>query len=119
MLVPSQPPLPSHWLKVSPVPKKPPPVVVAPDVLPVVATGTAEDWLAVVLAASGVVVVEVDVVEPVVDAALCAVVCAALPAPVPLAWATAAAWLLLPSALGVCGGVLNGVTCVAAAEAPA
>ena len=76
-------------------------------------------WVAVALAASGVV--EVEVVEPVVDAALCAcsVVWAALPALVSVAWATAAAWLLLASWLVVCGGVAKGVTWEAAAAAPA
>jgi hypothetical protein len=38
---------------------------------------------------------------------------------VPVAWATAPAWLAAPPALVVCGGELNGVTVAAAAEEPA
>src|SRR5580693_29969 len=43
----------------------------------------------------------------------------AAPAGVAAAWATAAAWVLVPAGLVVGGGGLNGVTVVAAAEAPA
>src|ERR1700677_343638 len=41
------------------------------------------------------------------------------PAGVAAAWATAAAWVPVPAGLVVGGGGLNGVTVVAAAEAPA
>src|ERR1700733_13995482 len=43
----------------------------------------------------------------------------AAPAGVAAAWVTEAAWVLVPAGLVVGGGGLNGVTVVAAAEAPA
>jgi hypothetical protein len=43
----------------------------------------------------------------------------AVPVDVPAAEATAAAWVPVPAGLVFCVGVLNGVTVVAAAEAPA
>jgi hypothetical protein len=44
-------------------------------------------------------------------------VSASVPAGVPAAWAVAAACAVSPPGLVVCGGVLNGVTCAAVADA--
>ena len=43
----------------------------------------------------------------------------ALPAEVPTAWVTAAAWLASPPALVICGAAVKGVNLVAAADEPA
>src|SRR5579875_1574913 len=73
---------------------------------------------------------DVDDADDVGDARFCSAVgtaevncdsvdCVLVPAAVPDAWVTAAAWPASPAGLVVCAGAVNGVTLAAAADAPA
>jgi hypothetical protein len=81
------------WLRIPESPDVDDDVAAAGDASPCSAVGTAEvSW----------------------DSVVCA-----LPADVPAAWVTATVWSANPAGLVVCAGGVNGVTVVAAAEAPA